>query len=186
MFHTIDIATILLGINFLAWAIMRRKRSRERTERRVVQLGQAAICLRQQAGALGKFLNDPDTPLDLKSVLIGFSDAMADEATASEIAAYMCDHWRDDRPPSQDGKALIEAVERLREIRPDLAAAFQTAVGAAMAAGFLRWPKAARSVDLLTARLVADPSQEVAAAAEGARLHTGLRFGLRPASAVMA
>jgi hypothetical protein len=180
MFHAIDIVAVIAGMNMLALLLTRRKRSRERTERRLSQLSDAALLLRKHGASLEKFLSDPDSPDDLKSVLIGFSDAMADETGASAIAERFCD-LRSERPPiSQEGLALIEALAGLRSWRPDLADTFTSAIGSAIAAGFLRWPKAAQSLESIAARFVADPNREVVAAAEGARLRTGFRFGMKP------
>jgi hypothetical protein len=177
-------AVFVISLNILAYLAISRWRKQRHSRRRIQQLEQARAYLSRHAHYLQIFLNDAAAPNDLKAVLIGFSDAMADEATAAALADYICNHWDGPTQPSEEGLALLDAVDALRSVRRDLAEAFVQAVGSASAGALLRWPDAARSVELLAARLVADPDREIAVAAEGARMRSGFRFGMRPAEAM--
>jgi hypothetical protein len=185
MDHSLDCAVLITGFNLVTSLLMLTVWLAGRLRIRVARLGQAAILLEQHGDQLERFLSDKAAPDDLKAVLISFSDALADRDVAGTLARTPC--WRPANAPevSEETKSLLEAVEQLRSGRPDLADAFFRAIGSGMGGAFLRWNQAVRDVELMAVRTVADPRNEVAAAAEGARLRSGIRFGLR-ASAAMA
>jgi hypothetical protein len=183
MLHSIDYAVLITGFNILGLTLSIVVHTKRKSRRRVSQLEQAAILLQQHADNLEKFLSDRDAPVDLKAVLIGFSDALADQGVANDLAESLCGRQATSAPDCEDTEALMDALEQLRARRSDLADLFIRAVGSGIGATLLRWPKAARAVEVMAARMVADPRNEIAAAAEGARLWSGLRFGMRASAA---
>jgi hypothetical protein len=185
MLHSLDYAVLITGFNLLAGMLAIILFASARSRARVTQLEQAAVLLGEHADHLEQFLSDPAAPDDLKAVLISFSDGLADQTVASDLAEILRNRPPASRELSDEAKALVTALDHLRMLRPDLADIFVRAIGSGIGGTFLRWPKAARSVELMAVRLVADPRNEMMAAAEGARLRSGLRFGM-PARAAMA
>ena len=171
------ISELLLILFFLLCHIERR------SCKRAWQLKQAAELMRQHANNLEKFLSDHGSPADLKAVLIGCSDALADEAIANELAGILLANHQNPQPITPDVEALVAAIEDLRGKRPDLVHVFFRAVGSGVAAALFRWPHAARTLEILATRVVADPSNELRTAAVGARLRGDFRLGMRPAAA---
>jgi hypothetical protein len=185
MLHSLDYAVLITGFNMLAGVLALVVYMSRKSRRRTLQLEQAAILLQDHADNLEQFLSDQGSPEDLKAVLISFSDGLADQGVASDLAEILCNRSSNSQVLSEEAKALMAALEKLRAQRPDLVDAFVRAIGSGIGGAFLRWPRAARSVELMAVHMVADPRNEVMAAAEGARLRSGLRFGM-PARAAVA
>ena len=183
--HPLDYAILITGLNMLAGMLVIVVYMSRMSRRRVLQLEQSAVLLQEHANNLEQFLSDPASPEDLKAVLISFSDGLGDQRVASDLAEILCNRPSAPQVLSEEAKALVLALDELRAHRSDLADAFVRAIGSGIGGAFLRWPKAARSVELMAVRMVADPRNEVMAAAEGARLRSGLRFGM-PARAAVA
>jgi hypothetical protein len=182
MAPSLDHLVLFAASEFLVLLFLILVYAERRSRKRVWQLEQAAELLRQHGDNLEQFLCSEDAPPDLKAVLIGFSDALADERVANELAEILCAGQRSGQSITPDVEALMLAVEDLRARHPNLARAFFRAVGSGVAAALFRWPHAARTMEMLTSRMVADPGNELAAAAVGARLRSGIRYGMRPAA----
>jgi hypothetical protein len=180
MAYWLDHLALFAASEFLLLLFLVLFYTERRSRKRVWQLEQAAELLRQHGDNLEQFLCSDDAPADLKAVLIGLSDALADEDVANELAEILCAGQRDRQAIGSDVEALMSAVEDLRARHPNLARAFFRAIGTGVAAALFRWPHAARAMELLASRMVADPANELAAAAVGARLHSGIRLGMRP------
>jgi hypothetical protein len=180
MAPSLDHLVLFAASEFLVLLFLVLGYTERRARKRIWYLGRAAEFMGQHAESLEQFLSSESAPTDLKAVLIGFSDALADEKVATELAEILCADQHNALPVSPDVAALMLAVDALRAQHPDLARIFFRAIGTGITAALFRWPRAARAMELLVSRMVADPANELAAAAVGARLRSGIRFGMRP------
>jgi hypothetical protein len=184
MYEALDYAELITGLNLASCLLALTVYLARKSRRRVAQLEQAAFLLEQHGDQLERFLSDRGAPDDLKAVLISFSDALADRKVAGTLAKTLCRPVPHTSPMTEETNSLLAALEQLRSRRPDLADAFFGTIGSGMAGAFLRWDEPARNVEFMAVRILADPRNEVAAAAEGARLRSGIRFGMRSSAAM--
>lgn len=163
-----------------------RSRSRERHLARVRQLDEAAELLDQHAEALERFLAAPAAPRELKTLLIEFSDVMADREIVEKTAA-----WAASRPfrqpvESYEADVLFAHFSSLRESRPDLADDFTLAIVTASMGATLRWPASAMLFDRMYPRIAATPKREVAIAVTATSFRAEMPISMRPPIAAAA
>ena len=173
-------ATATLSI--LLW---RRISERDKVRKRLQELDQVRTYLSSHADHLQEFLEHPGAPVDLKAMLIRFSDTMANEKMAVEMVRFLAEKNDHGYQSTPEGEALLRTLDELLTTQPDLAESFRLAVVSGALAGFTRWPEAAEAAGSVTPRFVTDPKQEAETVAEGAR-RWGERFGLQPSSAIPA
>lgn len=161
------IGAAIVAIVFAVCFFFLRRDRRRASVRRVERLNRAAELLREHAGALRHFLGHAEAPAALKTLLVGFSDAMENESLATSIAESIVQPRSFSM--SSEAQTLLEAIGELQRAHPDLAGSFERALGTATVAGFLRWEGAAHLFEPAMATIVADPRRECVAAVEGAK-----------------
>jgi len=138
--------------------------------KRIENLNKAAELLESHARHLERFLDDPNAPRALKTMLMHFSEAMADREAVCEWVS-----WMSRQPielPNQDEatKDVVTLVEKMRREQPQLAQAFSSATVCGAFAAILRWPESAAHFDQSGPVMVADANQEIAVAVHAARM----------------
>jgi hypothetical protein len=142
--------------------------------------------LRQHAATLERFLDDPAAPAELKRLLIGCSDAMADKETAEKFVRWAATRPLNEPVDTEDSRATERALAEMRGHRPDLVDDFATAAFTAVISASLRWPETADSFEKAFPRLVATPRRDVAIACTAISFRTGVPFSIKSPEHVMA
>jgi hypothetical protein len=140
-----------------------RHRHRNRHDARAQQLREAAALLDAHASSMARFLGADGPDLELKRLLISFSDAMADRETVARFAEWACS-------ARSDAETDRDILETLRTADPDLADEFRTAIMTAAMGASLRWPESAAHFETTFAKLALVAKSDVAIAMTASRL----------------
>jgi hypothetical protein len=111
--------------------------TRRRANRRATELQGAAHALALHYNALDAVADDPALPTGALEMLVNFSEGISDERFCDTFtnAVLTREINSKDRLPPWFGE-----IEQLRRTRPDVVENFNKAIGAGLAAAFLRWP----------------------------------------------
>ena len=137
------------------------------TLKRAGQIRTAAELLRDHYAALDEFLSDPAAPDAMSDMLIAFSDAASDEESGLHLARMI---WEGDAATGpESSREILAELDDLRRHRPELANAFERAIGTGVIATFLRWDEPAKMFEQLVARTATDSRREIVIATGAAK-----------------
>jgi hypothetical protein len=137
------------------------------TLKRAGQIRRAADLLHDHYAALDEFLSDPAAPDAMSDMLVYFSDASSDEESAHQIARMICEV--DAAAEAESSREILAELDDLRRHRPELANAFERAIGSGVIATFLRWDEPAKMFEQLVVRTVTDARREIVIATDAAK-----------------
>jgi hypothetical protein len=181
-----NLSPVLLGIIVAALVWFMRAQAAGRSRICVRQLDQAAELLLLHNGAMERFLDDQDAPIDLKSRVISFSDAMTDRGMVKTMA-----HWLSSRPlgrppKTEEVRSIEDQLTALGVRRPDLVEGFAVAILTAVVGAAMRWPDSAALIEQAFPRLVATPQRDIAVVATASIMRPVLAFARNPTAAAAA
>jgi hypothetical protein len=174
------IMMLMAGLGFFV-----RMQAAEKSRTQVAQLVEAAELLESHARALETFLDDPLPSLDLKRLLLSFSDAMADRGIVAKLTEWAASRPLDQSLDSEETLAVQGALDAVRAERSDLVENFTVAVLTAALGASLRWPESAALFSRAFPRMVTTPQRDIVIAVTGARLRLDVPFSVRPAAEAM-
>lgn len=149
---------------------------------KLAHLLKSAELLALHAKSLDAFLSDSASPADLKNLLIGLSDALADRETVQRLSEWIAGHGNAASAQSPEIDALVESLQGVMRQRPDLFECFMVTAASGLGAAALRWSK-----DAATALAVpATPKHEISTAYVANMLRNGGPFSIRTPSPAMA
>jgi hypothetical protein len=181
-----DLSPILAMVIGSAAAWYARSQAAARTTDRVRRLNEAADLLDLHARSLERFLDDKAAPVELKRLLLDFSDIMGEREAVVRLAEWASTRPFEEPIDTEETRVISEAVANLRSHRLDLVERFDAAIITAVAGASLRWPESAALFEAAFPRLVTTPKRDVAIAVTVTRLRTGMPFSLRPPLATSA
>jgi hypothetical protein len=156
-----------------------------RTKERVRQLSEAAELLKYHAGALERFLDAPQPDVDLKRLLIWFSDSMAERAVVEKLTEWSASReFAQPMEETEETQRIQESLNFLRERYPDLSDDFSAAIYTAASGACLRWPESAAMFDRAFSRIATTPRRDLVIAIAAKNFRRDLPFSLGPALTV--
>jgi hypothetical protein len=159
-YDTIWVA-VMLGLVLFFGAVAVDARA-FRSRQKEYQLMVAVRSLRQHYAAM-RILDDQQTPSELLDIALKMSRIIHDPKAplAIEAALLVGDHrFEPSGVDDAERKMLSEAFRQTITKRPDLAAAFVSAMASAMAAFIARWPKCEPAFGPVLVALAAHPAEE--------------------------
>jgi hypothetical protein len=161
-----------------------RARANDRAEARASQLAEAAKLIQLHAGLLEQFLAHPAPDVELKRLLVLFSDAVADRGIVEKLAEWSAS--RTFAQPLEETDETIrinKSLALLREHHSELADDFGMIIFSAASGACLRWPESAALFDRAFSRLVATPRRDIVIAVTAKGFRRDMPFSLRPEAA---
>jgi len=136
-----------------------------------------------------RLLDDPDVPVELKRLVISFSDSMTDQKMVIAMAKWASSR-QFDRPhgvhDTEEVRSIEDLLAPLCSRRPDLVEDFGVSVVAAVVGASLRWHESATLIEQAFPRLVAAPQRNMAVVAIASILKPTLSFTMGPMATVTA
>ena len=145
--------TTVLSVLLMYWSSQFRMRT--------IDLTSAAEALDAHYDAVARIVDDPAVSDKFKDGLLLLSGSVSDREIARQLLASFYDGSLFKAPIDDDASLTQAELERLKAHRPDLLQDFQTAIGAGLAALFLRWPETAAIFKQMAASMAADQRKEI-------------------------
>jgi hypothetical protein len=181
-----DFSPILVGtvVVALVWCV--RARAARKSDAATHHLEQAAELLLVHNAAMGRFLDDPDAPSDLKRRMILFSDAMTDRKLVKAMAEWMCSRSLGQSPDTEDVRSIKDHLTAIGGRRPDLVEDFAVGILTSVVGASMRWSDSAAMIEQAFPRLLATPQRDIAVVATASIAKPALAFAMKPMAAAMA
>lgn len=161
-------AALVLGAMFSKMVTALSNRYRQ-TLHRAEQLDDAEKLLTAHYDCLERFMSDAASPIQLKEMLLWFSDASADHDIACQLMASFRDNDLDSDTDQLADSVIDRELNLLASHRPDLFHLFENAIRTGVLATYLRWDETAKLFESLVAKTASSSHREVSVAARAAR-----------------
>lgn len=145
-------------------------RKRERILKRAGSLTHAAELLDAHVAAFDIFVGDNDTPNQLKKLIVQFGDAISAAETAHQLACVLAE--QEPSYISDDAQSIINCLDKLGELRPDLVRTFEVSVTSGFFYMFLRWPETMQPFEEAATHIAADRTQGIRFVAKAAQMQS--------------
>lgn len=175
------VVVILLG--FMACV---RMQSRRKFLSRLRQLNEAADLLALHASSMELFLSHRDAPVELKRLLLSFSDAVADREVAFRMSEWLATRPFRSAAKNEEAEKIDKLLSDLGQSNPEMRDNFARAIGSAAVGSMLRWPESTKMLQRIGARLAIDPRREVTLAVTVSHLRERNLFTAKDMTPAMA
>ena len=178
-----DLAPVFAGVIVASAVWYMRVRVSLQSRQRVWQLEQAADLLLVHNKLLERFLDAPSAPVELKRLVISFSDLMTDREMVREIAEWASKRPFDRPEETEETRSIQDLLSRMGS---DLVEDFGVLIVSAVVGAALRWDESAALIETAFPRLVAAPQRNMAVVAAASIFKATLSLTATPMSPVAA